>query len=159
MSEALGSRARTAAVPALDEARRAAMAEPASAAVEEVAETHTFAIKYVDRRGHQWAGNFSCHIPSIRERIAIGRAAAALRGGVPPEALDAETFMLTDMLAQLTIVLDQVPPWAAGNGLQEIKDANVVGMIYKEVRDHAQRFWGPDPKAEGAGDVEEPQPG
>lgn len=113
---------------------------------------HEFNLNYVDkRRNLHWTGKFKCHVPSIAETITMGKVLSALRGNVPAIALDDTTVAITEMLATLTVLLDEAPPWASGNALQQIYDQDLLVAIYKEVRDHIARFWGAPAVGTGGG--------
>lgn len=142
-----GRRARAAAEvqpPPLAEARRAVVGEdgPGNDHTGKggVGEHHTFALEHTDVRGRMWRGRFRCHVLTIREKVQVGLLKSRLAGNVPPEALDVVTSSLLEMLAHLTIALDDAPDWASD--LERIRDPGVVQAIYEEVAGHEARFHG-----------------
>lgn len=157
----LGEVAREAEKVSLHEAKHAATVMSGPESDDEghkgVSRYHSFDLDYVDeRRGRTWSGKFKCKVLSVKDQIAMGRVMSSLRGNVPPQTLDLTTLQITEMLAHLTVALEDAPPWARGDNLLDLHDLNVIGAIYKEVRDHEGRFWGADPSGEDAGDGEEP---
>jgi hypothetical protein len=114
-----------------------------------------FDLDYLDRRGRRWQGRFRSHILTIRERMQVGLVRARLAGGLPPMALDAATVDILEMQAHLAVALDQAPEWAAT--LQDVRDVNVLGAIYKEVASHEVRFWGADAGGSGGGTDARPE--
>ncbi len=131
-------------VPELADAKAAATAldgpEHDAEGKDGVLPGHTFALDFTDLRGRQWTGQFRCHVLTYRQQIQVGLLRARLSGGVPPDALDAYTANLLEIVAHLTICLDEAPPWA--QDLMDLYDATVANAIYAEVADHKDRFHG-----------------
>lgn len=145
-----GRRARTAVAadavvpPPLAEARQAVVGQPGPEndhiGKDGVGERHSFTLEYTDSRGRVWRGAFRSHVLTIREKVQVGLLKARLAGNAPPEALDYVTASLLEIMAHLTIALDDAPPWASD--LEKIRDPGVLQAIYEEVAGHEARFHG-----------------
>ena len=108
---------------------------------------HAFSLDYTDPRGHKWTGSFRCHVLTIDERTQVGLTRARLLNGVAPILLDGETLDILEMRAHLAVALDEGPEWAERIG--KFRDVNVLGAIYREVRNHETIFWGAEPPETG----------
>lgn len=115
-----------------------------------VLKEHSFTLEHIDTRGRRWTGQFRCHALTYRERISIGLIRSRMSGGVAPHLLDVTTSNLLEMLAHLSVALDDGPPWA--RDLESIHDPGVVTAIYKEVLEHEQRFHEAGPRDPGPSD-------
>lgn len=101
---------------------------------------YAFELDYTDRRGRRWTGTFRAHVLRYREKIEVGLIRAKMLAGMNPGTLDRYTVDLTEMIAHLTVALDQAPPWAAD--LTDLYDPAVVNAIYGEVASYEARFLG-----------------
>lgn len=102
--------------------------------------TQTFDLDYVDKRGHRWRGRFTTHILTMREQVQIGLVRARMAGGVSPDQLDVLTANMLEMLAHLTIAVDEAPAWF--KNIENFRDQVLLEKIYAEVAQHERRFHG-----------------
>ena len=61
--------------------------------------------------GFPFKGTFSCRIPSIQDYILADQKRAALNGGIPDDELDSTIAQTTQMLAYISVVLENSPKW------------------------------------------------
>ena len=144
--------------PAVVDAKKASTApngpELDSTGAGGVLKDHSFALDYIDTRGRAWRGEFKCHALTYREKIQVGLIRARMSGGVPPEMLDITTSNLLEALAHLSVAVDGAPPWA--KKLEDVHSVGAVLAIYREVRNHEDRFHGAGPTEAGPTDDEGP---
>ncbi len=102
---------------------------------------HSFEVRYEDKqRGLVWEGSFKAHVLTVNNQIQLAIVKSRLLNGVSPLSVDLDTGMLVDMIAHLTVALDDAPPWA--KELTAIYDPQVLAAIYKEVIEYEGRFRG-----------------
>lgn len=114
---------------------------------EGVLKDHVFDLDYLDQRGRRWQGRFKCHVLTTQERIQVGLIRSRMSGGVAPHLLDSTTASLLEVIAHLAVALDDGPAWA--KRLEMLHDPGVALEIYKEVRQHEERFHGAESEDSG----------
>lgn len=104
-----------------------------------------------DSRGKRYAGDFQVHVPTIGDRIEMGKVLGRLMGDTSRHT-PAMAF-LCEVIAYLAVTVDSAPEWwAACDQGQTLYDSDPVIKLWKEVRAHEDRFLGGDAHA-GAEDV------
>ena len=106
------------------------------------AKVFVFDFEYKDARGKVWAGKFTNHILTVRQKRLLKVTKAKLSGGVSVASLDVDIWQLNEMLAHLMLSLDQqapgFPSWA--RDLEELFDEQIIERLYEEVASHEARF-------------------
>lgn len=106
-----------------------------------------------DERGKRYRGEFLFKVPTLGDRISIGRAkAAALPNG---SVIDPDAFILCEQIAYLQNTLQApIPEWWKP---WEMYDATPVHRLYAEATAYASRFLGkPATNSSDAGPAAEP---
>ncbi len=103
---------------------------------------YPFTLKWIDKRGKAWRGDFQNTRLTIKDQQAMGLLQARFGGGMSYEALDPMTREINLMIAHMMISLDQeiCPPWA--KDLRELDSIPLLQAIYREVADHEAIFHG-----------------
>jgi len=107
------------------------------------AESYTFTVEHVDRRGKALRGEFTTKILTVGERQMVGVLRARFQGGQPVEQFDATTLDMNLVLAHCQYSLTQRPPWA--KDLQALHDVKILWKIWAEVVGHENFFLGERP--------------
>lgn len=113
---------------------------------------YTFQLDYTDTRGFRWAGTFTSNILTIGQRQQVGIIRARLAAGLDASKLDAETTLLNEALATLTMALSAQPEWA--QDLLSLTDPDIIYLIYGKVLDHENYFF-----RRGSAEASSSQPG
>lgn len=106
-----------------------------------------FDLEHQDSRGRVWRGHFKARVMTTRDRISIGLTKSRLSGGVSPELLDRATSELLEVMATLTVLVTEAPPWFKGS--MDLHATSVLTAIYEEVAKYEARFHGPAPQEAG----------
>lgn len=107
---------------------------------------------------YPWKGTFTCKVPTLRDYILADQKRAALNGGVPDEELDRSIAQTTQMLAYLSVVLEETPKWwreDLKNG-SDCLDVNLIVILHDKVKtfenEWKEKVWGsnePKPEEDG----------
>lgn len=99
----------------------------------------SFELDYRDERGRRWRGTFTNRILTFELRARMGALRAQMCGGVPVDALDADTFSLVRKIAHLTVSLEAKPEWC---DFWAMVDDQLLDLIYAQVEGHELTFRG-----------------
>ena len=81
-------------------------------------------------------GTFTCRVPNIQDYILADKKRAALNGGVSDDELDHSVAKTTQMLAYLSVVIEESPSWwkeDLKNGA-DCLDLNLILILYDKVK-------------------------
>ncbi len=117
-----------------------APSRPAEKKTEKQPTEYTFKVDWLSPQRKRYHGGFSAHIMDAKDMIAVGVLRSTLCGGVMPESLDGGTYNTAVMISTLQVVLDESPEWA--KDLVGIREIDLIGEIYKEVKLREDRFCG-----------------
>ena len=113
----------------------------------DLANAHTFDIKFDAPSGESFSGKFTVHRPTIGERIKIGVSEARELGGMIN--VDMLTSNLAHILSTLEVVIDASPAWWKPRELTEME---VMQIVYDKYISYLQEFQGePGKKPEATG--------
>jgi len=132
----------------LAEDRAAAIGAGPAASPDIVSRELDIEVAYRTGSGEVLRGVFGFRVPSIADRRQIGRIAAALRGGVSPEALSEDAASLCEMEAYLMVCVRSWPDWCRQDrpghepsySFDAIEDPRVLRQVYEEAASHHARF-------------------
>ncbi len=103
----------------------------------DLANAHSFEIKYEAPSGETFSGKFSVHRATVGERIKIGVNEARELGGMIN--VDMMTSNIAHILATLEVVIDSAPAWWKPRELTELE---VMQVVYDKYIDYLREFQG-----------------
>lgn len=105
---------------------------------------HTFTVDVLSEQdGRRYQGQFTTRKMSIRDMGQLGVRTSQLCGGLhydpttPGQGLDATTYHINQMIAQLEVSIVKAPEWF---NLDTITDLSVLSAVYQEVADFETSF-------------------
>lgn len=116
---------------------------------------HTFNVDFLsEENGRRYSGMFTTKKLTIRGVTQLGVRRSQLCGGLhydpatPGQGLDASTYQINGMIAQLELSLITYPDWW---DLDQLTDLDVLSEVYREVISFENNFRGPGSKAQESG--------
>lgn len=108
-------------------------------------ERYTFPFDFTGGNGKRYSGKLTHVVPDMQTRMAIGSLRSKLSGGVVYETLDPYTQEVSQMVADLTMTLENkdLPEWAADLG--KLRDTQVLYKLWEVTSLHEATFLGRRP--------------